>query len=135
MTSRRPEMRNKSCAPFSPRIWLVHPWTSPPKGDIGQHEVANPDMSTSGKISQIRAISFDGDMTLWDFDKVMRHSLAHALIELRARLPGDKCVDLPVDRLIEIRNTVAEELKGKGVALEWIRLEAFRRTIAAIGSD
>jgi putative hydrolase of the HAD superfamily len=93
------------------------------------------DVSTSGRISQIRAISFDGDMTLWDFDKVMRHSLAHALIELRARLPGDKCADLTVDRLIEIRNTVAEELKGKGVALEWIRLEAFRRTIAAIGSD
>src|SRR6516164_3051260 len=83
----------------------------------------------------IKAISFDGDMTLWDFEKVMRNSLAHALDELRARLPGDKCADLTVDRLIEIRNTVAEELKGKGVALEWIRLEAFRRTIAAIGSD
>jgi putative hydrolase of the HAD superfamily len=92
-------------------------------------------MSTSGKISQIRAISFDGDMTLWDFDKVMRHSLAHALIELRARLPGDKCVDLPVDHMIEIRNAVAEELKGERVALEAIRLEAFRRTVAMAGSD
>jgi len=84
---------------------------------------------------QIKAISFDGDMTLWDFEKVMRNSLAHALDELREHFPGGKCADLTVDRMIEIRNTVAEELKGKGVALEWIRLEAFRRTIAAIGSD
>jgi putative hydrolase of the HAD superfamily len=83
----------------------------------------------------IRAISFDGDMTLWDFEKVMRNSLAHTLDELREHVPGNKCADLTVDRMIEIRNTVAEELKGKGVALEWIRLEAFRRTIAAIGSD
>jgi HAD superfamily hydrolase (TIGR01549 family) len=83
----------------------------------------------------IRAISFDGDMTLWDFEKVMRNSLAHTLDELREHVPGNKCADLTVDRMIEIRNTVAEELKGKGVALEWIILEAFRRTIAAIGSD
>ena len=83
---------------------------------------------------QIKAISFDGDMTLWDFEKVMRNSLAHALDELREHVPGSKSADLTVDRMIEIRNTVAEELKGKGVALEWIRLEAFRRTIAAIGS-
>ena len=34
-----------------------------------------------------------------------------------------------------IRDAVAEELKGKPVALESIRLEAFRRTIAAVGSD
>ena len=81
----------------------------------------------------IKAISFDGDMTLWDFEKVMRNSLAHALDELREHVPGSKSADLTVDRMIEIRNTVAEELRGG--ALEWIRLEAFRRTIAAIGSD
>ena len=92
-------------------------------------------MSTSGKISQIRAISFDGDMTLWDFDKVMRNSLAHALTELRARLAGNGCIDLTVDRMIEIRNAVAKDLQGKRAALEAIRLEAFRRTIATVGSD
>jgi putative hydrolase of the HAD superfamily len=92
-------------------------------------------MTTSGNIPRIKAISFDGDMTLWDFDKVMRNSLAHALAELRARLPGRSCADLTVDRMIEIRNTVAEELKGRRDALERIRLEAFRRTIATVGSD
>ena len=28
---------------------------------------------------RLSAISFDGDMTLWDFYKVMRHSLTHIL--------------------------------------------------------
>jgi HAD superfamily hydrolase (TIGR01549 family) len=92
-------------------------------------------VSTSGRISQIRAISFDGDMTLWDFDKVMRNSLAHTIGELRKHLPGSMLIDLTVDRMIEIRNAVAEELEGKQAALEAIRLEAFRRTIAAVGSD
>ena len=71
-------------------------------------------LSVSNKISQIRAISFDGDMTLWDFDKVMRNSLAHTLGELRKHLPGSRCVALTVDRMIEIRNAVAEELKANG---------------------
>jgi putative hydrolase of the HAD superfamily len=84
---------------------------------------------------QIKAISFDGDMTLWDFEKVMRNSLAHALDELRERAPESKCADLTVDRMIEIRNAVAEELKGKGIALDSIRLEAFRRTLKTLGSD
>ena len=84
---------------------------------------------------QIKAISFDGDMTLWDFEKVMRNSLAHALDELRKHSSGGMCADLTVDRMIEIRNVVAEELKGKRAMLEAIRLEAFRRTIAAVGSD
>ena len=83
----------------------------------------------------IKAISFDGDMTLWDFEKVMRNSLAHALDELRKHSSGGMCADLTVDRMIEIRNVVAEELKGKRAMLEAIRLEAFRRTIAAVGSD
>jgi len=84
---------------------------------------------------QIKAISFDGDMTLWDFEKVMRNSLAHALDELRKHSSGGMCADLTVDRMIEIRNVVAEELKGKRAMLEAIRLEAFRRTIAAVGCD
>ena len=92
-------------------------------------------MSIPGKISQIRAISFDGDMTLWDFEKVMRNSLTHVLAELREQLLGSVCVDLTVDRMIEIRNTVGDEFAGERVTLERVRLEAFRRTIATLGSD
>ena len=72
------------------------------------------DMTISGKISRMRAIFFDGDMTRWDFEKVMRNSLAHVLTELRVRLPRKRCADLTVDRMIEIRNAVAEKLKANG---------------------
>ncbi|MCJ7736465.1 MAG: HAD family hydrolase, partial [Anaerolineae bacterium] len=82
---------------------------------------------------KIKAISFDGDMTLWDFRRVMRDSLALALGELRRRVPGRASADLTIDRMIEIRNSVAAELKGSVVNLEVIRLQAFRRTAASVG--
>ena len=81
----------------------------------------------------IKAISFDGDMTLWDFEKVMRHSLSLALAELRRRVPGQASADLTVDKMIEIRNSVATELKGKIADLEEIRFQAFRRTVEFVG--
>jgi len=81
------------------------------------------------KMGRIRAISFDGDMTLWDFQKVMRHSLALSLAELRRRVPGQASTDLTVDRMIEIRNSVATEMKGKTTNLEEIRFLAFKRTL------
>ncbi|MCJ7738937.1 MAG: HAD family hydrolase [Anaerolineae bacterium] len=84
-------------------------------------------------IQRIKAISFDGDMTLWDFQRVMRHSLALALGELRRRVPGRASADLTIDRMIEIRNSVAAELKGSVVNLEEIRLQAFRRTVSSVG--
>ncbi len=82
---------------------------------------------------QIKAISFDGDMTLWDFEKVMRHSLSLALAELRRRVPGQSSSDLTIDKMIEIRNSVAAELKGKIVNLEEIRFHAFKRTVEFVG--
>ena len=39
-------------------------------------------MTTTERLSRIKAISFDGDMTLWDFQKVMRHSLGYALTDV-----------------------------------------------------
>ncbi len=82
---------------------------------------------------RIEAISFDGDMTLWDFEKVMRHSLALTLAELRRRVPDRRVADLTVDRMIEIRNFVAAELKGKVANLEEIRFHAFKRTVESVG--
>ena len=81
----------------------------------------------------VKAISFDGDMTLWDFDKIMRHSLSLALAELRRRLPGQATSHLTIDKMIKIRNSVAAELKGKVVHLEEIRFHAFRRTVEFVG--
>jgi FMN hydrolase / 5-amino-6-(5-phospho-D-ribitylamino)uracil phosphatase len=89
--------------------------------------------SQAHRFRRLRAISFDGDMTLWDFDAVMRHSLSHTLTELRAHLPANLLVDLTIDRMIEIRDAVAEELRGHSLSLEGIRLEAFVRTLQSIG--
>ena len=82
----------------------------------------------------ITAISFDGDATLWDFQKVMRHSLAITLDELRRRNPVGTAADLTVDKMIEIRNSAAAELKGITVNLEEIRFHAFRRTVEYVGN-
>lgn len=84
------------------------------------------------KIIGIKAISFDADGTLWDFEKVMRHSLHHVLEELKKADPGTADV-LDVEKMIKIRNRVVNELKGKVTDLENIRLEAFRQTLKDVG--
>ena len=81
----------------------------------------------------ISAISFDGDMTLWDFQKVMRNSLEKALAELRGLVPTRRAEDLSVEEMISIRNQVEEEVKGKIWNHEEIRLLSFERTLECIG--
>lgn len=84
------------------------------------------------EITGMKAISFDGDGTLWDFEKVMRHSLHHVLRELEQIDPYAAAL-LDIEGMIQIRNKVADELKGKVTNLEDIRLEAFRQTLKDIG--
>ena len=67
-----------------------------------------------------------------DFQKVMRHSLHYALAELEKAHP-QVATTLDVNKMIEIRNRVAEELKGRVTNLEAVRLEAFRQTLIEIG--
>lgn len=84
-------------------------------------------------IRPLKTISFDGDMTLWDFQKVMRHSLAITLAELQRRVPGKATSDLTIDKMIAIRNDIAAELKGTTFTLEDIRLRAFKHTVEFVG--
>lgn len=81
---------------------------------------------------RIKALSFDGDETLWDFQKVMRHSLAIVLGELRRRVHGEAAAGLTIDKMIDIRNAVAAEPR-KTVNLEEIRFQAFKRTVEHVG--
>jgi 2-haloalkanoic acid dehalogenase type II len=83
-------------------------------------------------MGSIRAISFDGDGTLWDFERVMRESLQHVLGELQ-RVDPEAAARTSVNRMIEIRDSVGVEAKGVITDLETIRLEAFRRTLQDIG--
>lgn len=86
------------------------------------------------KLDGIEAVSFDVDGTLWDFQEVMRQSLRLTLKELGRTDPeAEKILD--IDMMIEIRDRVAEELKGKVSNLEWIRLEAFRQTLREVGRE
>ena len=82
---------------------------------------------------QISTISFDGDMTLWDFQKVMRHSLKHTLMELQKQVSTPRALELTVDKMIVIREQFAEEVKGKIWNLEEIRLCAFEKTLEHVG--
>lgn len=82
---------------------------------------------------QISTISFDGDMTLWDFLQVMRHSLKHTLAALQKQVPTPRVLELTVDQMVAIRNQFAEEVKGKIWNLEKIRLGAFERTLEHVG--
>jgi len=80
----------------------------------------------------ITTISFDADGTLWDFDKVMRHSLWHVLRELK-HLDPMTAEQISIEKMIEIRNRVAVELKDRITNLEEVRLEAFKQTLIDIG--
>lgn len=84
------------------------------------------------KITGIKAISFDADGTLWNFENVMRHSLNHALKELE-RIDVQAAAMLDIEKMIKIRNRIAKELKGKVTNLEEVRLEAFRQILKDIG--
>ena len=82
---------------------------------------------------KISVISFDGDMTLWDFWKVMRHSLKQTLLELQKQIPTQRALDLTVDEMIAIRDQFAEEMKGEIWSLLEIRERAFERTLEHVG--
>ena len=82
---------------------------------------------------RISAVSFDGDMTLWDFQNVMRHSLQKTLAELRRQVPTQRAADLSVEEMIAIRGEVEAEVKGRIWNHEEIRLLSFERTLESIG--
>ncbi|NQU05896.1 MAG: HAD family hydrolase [Calditrichaeota bacterium] len=82
---------------------------------------------------RIKVISFDGDGTLWDFNKVMAHALGCTLTELRRRVSSPAVDELTIDKMIEIRNLVSDEAKGRVTNLGTIRLHAFIATLEYIG--
>ena len=81
----------------------------------------------------ISAISFDGDMTLWDFQKVMHHSLKKTLAELRRLVPTQRAENLTVEEMIAIRNRIEEDEQGRTWNHEELRLLAFERTLESLG--
>ena len=81
----------------------------------------------------IKAVYFDGDQTLWDFEVLMRRSLTATLTQLKALRPGIRTEDLDIESVVADREAVAKELRGTETNLERIRLAAFSRTLSRLG--
>ena len=80
----------------------------------------------------IKAISFDLDGTLWDFEAVMRRSIERALEELTEHDPI-AASQLDVDRVISVRDRIANDRKSSVINLELIRLEGFKQALVEVG--
>ncbi len=80
----------------------------------------------------IEAVLFDGDQTLWDFEKVMRLALDAALAELRVARPGAAADALQIDDLQADRNDVAREREGVEFNLARLRRLGFARTVSRL---
>lgn len=90
-------------------------------------------MVRNSSFADIKVITFDGDMTLWDFQSAMKSALYVVLNELRRKISNPAMDVLSVAKLIEIRNQTAMRLKGQVQNLEEIRLQAFSETLKYLG--
>ncbi|MHC5039867.1 MAG: HAD family hydrolase [Planctomycetota bacterium] len=84
------------------------------------------------RIKGIKAVSFDGDDTLWDFGQSMRQALARTLDEWR-RIDPKAPQDFDVARMIAIRDHIAAEDESRSLNLDSIRHESFRRALREAG--
>jgi HAD superfamily hydrolase (TIGR01509 family) len=80
----------------------------------------------------IDAVLFDGDQTLWDFEKVMRVALDAVLAELRVARPGARAEALQISDLQADRNEVALELEGVEYNLARLRRLGFARSLRRV---
>lgn len=75
------------------------------------------------------AVLFDGDGTLWEYEPSMLKALELTLEELWSLRPETVGRGMTVDRMVSIRNEVAEELAGRVNDLAAVRVAAFDRTL------
>lgn len=80
----------------------------------------------------IKAVFFDLDNTLYDFERVRRYGLGVALQHLHERLP-DTRGRLSIEHLARLRDEVADEIENPDESLTEIRTESFRRALALCG--
>jgi HAD superfamily hydrolase (TIGR01509 family) len=83
----------------------------------------------------IRAVVFDGDQTLWDFQAVMHTALSAVLGELRAYRPGHHADELGVGDLVADRNEVTRQYEGIEFNLARLRHLGFARTLQRLRED
>lgn len=81
----------------------------------------------------IKTITFDMDDTLWDFQAAMENALAITLERLRVMAPGDAAQSLTVQKMMDIRDEVADELGEGSTTQEEIRYTSMVRTVEHVG--
>ncbi len=91
------------------------------------------DRQNSQALKNIKAVSFDVDDTLWDFESAMTSALALTLQRIKQTITTDAAMQLTVDKLIEIRDAVSEQMGGDAAGVEKIRHAAFVKTLETIG--
>jgi putative hydrolase of the HAD superfamily len=84
------------------------------------------------RLTGIKAVSFDVDGTLWDFEQSMRESLRRTLEQLQEADP-EAAARLDVDKIIEVRDRVHDELRGRVTDLATVRRESFRAMLRDSG--
>jgi HAD superfamily hydrolase (TIGR01509 family) len=83
----------------------------------------------------IEAVLFDGDQTLWDFQRVMTYALEAVLLELQAARPGPGSTGLTVQDFSADRDQISRELDGQEFNLARLRHLGFRRTLQRLRDD
>lgn len=87
--------------------------------------------SVNPKLSGIKAISFDVDGTLLDFETVMRSSLSRAIQELESYHPQE-AANLSVEGLVATRDRVFSEMRNQTLNLKAIRRESFNQAMQSV---
>jgi putative hydrolase of the HAD superfamily len=82
----------------------------------------------------IKAVFFDMDNTLYDFDRCMRHGLGIAVQNLHERLP-DTRGRITVEHLVRLREEIARDPEARRLNLVEARIESFRRALEQCGHD
>ena len=77
----------------------------------------------------IEAVLFDGDQTLWDFQRVMRDALMAVVSELQAARPGAFTEGLRWEDLERDRSVIGADLEGVEFNLARLRVLGFARTL------
>ena len=90
-------------------------------------------LHNSQTLKNIKAVSFDVDDTLWDFESAMTNALALTLQRIRQVVPIESAMQLTVGKMMQIRDSVSIQMGGDATGLERIRHAAFVKTLETIG--
>ncbi|MFC4338059.1 HAD family hydrolase [Salininema proteolyticum] len=85
--------------------------------------------------SRFKALSFDGDRTLWDFESSMVKAMTIAVETLREKGLDRDGEPVTVAWMASVRDEVAARESGSNVPMDSIRLAAFKESVRRCGSE